>query len=88
MKRTYFPGITDVVVVTDPAEIRSGPVCPASSHETSQKSLTCLTRISKDDHGKRNERDFRPRRVRLCRIGLYSPRSPNRCFVSHISMFQ
>ena len=36
MKRTYFPGITDVVVVTDPAEIRSGPVCPASSHETSK----------------------------------------------------
>jgi hypothetical protein len=23
MKRTYFPGITDVVVVTDPAEIRT-----------------------------------------------------------------
>ncbi len=23
MKRTYFPGITDIVVVTDPAEIRT-----------------------------------------------------------------
>jgi hypothetical protein len=23
MKRTYFPGVTDVVVVTDPAEIRT-----------------------------------------------------------------
>ncbi len=23
MKRTYFPGITDMVVVTDPAEIRT-----------------------------------------------------------------
>jgi hypothetical protein len=23
MKRTYFPGITDIVVVTDPAEIRA-----------------------------------------------------------------
>src|ERR1700735_3887717 len=23
MKRTYFPGITDIVVITDPAEIRT-----------------------------------------------------------------
>ena len=23
MKRTYFPGITDIVVVTDPADIRT-----------------------------------------------------------------
>jgi hypothetical protein len=29
MKRTYFPGITDVVVVTDPAEIRAVSMEPA-----------------------------------------------------------